>query len=98
MTTHWRFADDLARKFPRIRVDARALYYKQGKMYTCAGITAGIDLALALIEEDHGPGVALAVARESQSSPLQIQLGSRAPTRFAGRSSGDSDSHRAATR
>ncbi|MGA7624896.1 MAG: AraC family transcriptional regulator [Candidatus Acidiferrales bacterium] len=64
VTTHWRFADDLARKFPRIRVDARALYYKQGKMYTCAGITAGIDLAFALIEEDHGPGVALAVARE----------------------------------
>lgn len=64
VTTHWRFADDLARKFPRIRVDARALYYKQGKMYACAGITAGIDLAFALIEEDHGPGVALAVARE----------------------------------
>lgn len=93
VTTHWRFADDLARKFPRIRVDARALYYKQGKMYTCAGITAGIDLALALIEEDHGPGVALAVARElvvylkrpggqeQYSEPLRFQT--RASDRFA---------------
>jgi transcriptional regulator GlxA family with amidase domain len=93
VTTHWRFAEDLARKFPRIQVDARALFYKQGKMYTCAGITAGIDLSLALIEEDHGPGVALAVARElvvymkrpggqeQYSEPLRFQT--RATDRFA---------------
>jgi transcriptional regulator GlxA family with amidase domain len=64
VTTHWKHAEDLALKFPRLRVDASALYRNEGKMYTCGGITAGIDLSLALIEEDYGPSVALAVARE----------------------------------
>lgn len=64
VTTHWRFARDLARRFPRLRIDPDALFLKDGPFYTSAGITAGIDLALALIEEDHGPRVALSVARE----------------------------------
>src|ERR1051326_8224962 len=64
VTTHWRHAHDLARCFPQVRVDPNALYLKEGKYYTCAGITAGIDLSLALIEEDFGPRVALSVARE----------------------------------
>ena len=64
VTTHWRHARDLARHFPELRVDPSALYLKDGKFYTCAGIAAGIDLSLALIEEDFGPRVALSVARE----------------------------------
>ena len=64
VTTHWRFAQDLAKRYPKLRVDPNALFIKDGPMYTSAGVTAGIDLALALIEEDYGPGVALRVARE----------------------------------
>jgi len=64
VTTHWRFASDLSRRFPKLRVDANALYLKDGRYYSSAGITAGIDLALALIEEDLGPTSAVAVARE----------------------------------
>jgi transcriptional regulator GlxA family with amidase domain len=64
VTTHWRFASDLARRFPKLRVDSNALFLKDGRYYSSAGITAGIDLALALIEEDLGPTWALAVARE----------------------------------
>jgi transcriptional regulator GlxA family with amidase domain len=63
-TTHWNHAQDVAQRFPRVRLDANALYIKDGRFYTSAGITAGIDLALALIEEDLGPAIALAVARE----------------------------------
>lgn len=65
VTTHWRHARDLAQRFPRLQVDADGpLYVKDGAFYTSAGITAGIDLSLALIEEDYGPSVALSVARE----------------------------------
>jgi transcriptional regulator GlxA family with amidase domain len=93
VTTHWRHAGDLARQFPQLRVDPSALYLKEGKYYTCAGIAAGIDLSLALIEEDFGPRVALSVARElvvyvkrpgSQeqlSEPLRFQMLAR--DRFA---------------
>lgn len=63
-TTHWRHADALARAYPKIRVEADTLYIREDRIYTSAGITAGIDLALALVEEDHGPSLALAVARE----------------------------------
>jgi len=52
VTTHWRFASDLATRFPKLKVDANALYLKDGSFYSSAGITAGIDLSLALIEED----------------------------------------------
>ena len=64
VSTHWRFAHDLANRFPALNVDSNALFIKAGKFYTSAGITAGIDLALALIEEDYGRRVALSVARE----------------------------------
>jgi transcriptional regulator GlxA family with amidase domain len=64
VTTHWRFAADLGRRFPKLRVDANALFLKDGHFYTSAGVTAGIDLALALIEEDLGQTCALAAARE----------------------------------
>src|SRR6185437_6383695 len=62
VTTHWRFAADVARCFPRLNVDANSIFLKDGRYYTSGGITAGIDLALALVEEDLGPHVALTVA------------------------------------
>lgn len=64
VTTHWRWAKELARRHPAIQVDARSLYLRDGRFYTGGGITAGIDLALALVEEDLGPAIALATARE----------------------------------
>jgi transcriptional regulator GlxA family with amidase domain len=63
-TTHWRFADDVAARFPAVRLDRDAIFVRDGAMYTSAGITAAIDLALALIEEDYGPKLALWVARD----------------------------------
>ena len=64
VTTHWRLVADVARRFPRLRLIPNAIFIKDGPFYTSAGVTAGIDLSLALIEEDHGPRLALAVARE----------------------------------
>jgi len=93
VTTHWRQAAELSTKFPNLNVDGNSLYIKDGKFYTCAGVTAGIDLSLALIQEDFGPRVALSVARElvvylkrpggqeQFSEPLQYQTTSR--DRFA---------------
>jgi transcriptional regulator GlxA family with amidase domain len=81
------------RKFPKIRIDADAIYVRDGKFYTSAGITAGIDLSLALVTEDLGEKVALQVARElvvylkrpggqaQFSEPLQFQT--RASDGFA---------------
>ncbi len=63
-TTHWRHADALARRFPKVQVEPDTIYIRQGRISTSAGVTAGIDLALALVEEDHGQRLALAVARE----------------------------------
>jgi transcriptional regulator GlxA family with amidase domain len=62
-TTHWSFCDDLARSFPAVRVEADPIFVRDGSVWTSAGVTAGIDLALALVEEDLGRDVALAVAR-----------------------------------
>ena len=93
VTTHWMFSADLAKRYPELKVDANALYVRDGKFYTSAGITAGIDLALALIEEDFGAQVALSVARElvvfvkrpggqeQYSEPLKFQVEST--SRFA---------------
>lgn len=64
VTTHWRFAADVTRQFPKLRVEPNALFIRDGNIYTSAGVTAGIDLALALIEEDLGRKAALRVARD----------------------------------
>ena len=64
VATHWRFAEDVARRFPKLAVDADAIFVKDGPFYTSAGVTAGLDLALALVEEDHGSRLAIRVARE----------------------------------
>ncbi|WP_196807695.1 GlxA family transcriptional regulator [Candidatus Solirubrobacter pratensis] len=61
--THWELADDLAREFPAVEVDADAIFVADGGVYTSAGITAGIDLCLALVEADHGAELAREVAR-----------------------------------
>jgi transcriptional regulator GlxA family with amidase domain len=61
--THWSFCDRLAREYPRVTVRPDPIYLRDGSIYTSAGITAGIDLSLALVEEDHGHETALRIAR-----------------------------------
>lgn len=63
-TTHWRQAASLQRRYPAVRVEGDRIFVKDGPYWSSAGITAGIDLALALIEEDLGPDVSHATARE----------------------------------
>jgi transcriptional regulator GlxA family with amidase domain len=63
-TTHWRFAARLQAAYPAVRVDAERIFVKDGPVWSSAGVTSGIDLALALIEEDLGTAVAKAVARD----------------------------------
>jgi transcriptional regulator GlxA family with amidase domain len=63
VTTHWKIASELAARHPKARVEPDAIYVRDGTTYTSAGVTAGIDLALALIEEDHGVDVSREVAR-----------------------------------
>jgi transcriptional regulator GlxA family with amidase domain len=61
--THWSLCTELARRFPAVRVEADPIFVRDGTVWTSAGVTAGIDLALALVEQDLGRSVALAVAR-----------------------------------
>jgi transcriptional regulator GlxA family with amidase domain len=63
-TTHWQHAALLARAYPRIAVEPDALFVHEGRFHSSAGVTTGIDLTLALIEEDQGADVARAVARK----------------------------------
>ncbi|HEX6513378.1 MAG TPA: AraC family transcriptional regulator, partial [Chloroflexota bacterium] len=53
-TTHWMYAAELARRFPRVKVDPRVLYVEDGRIFTSAGTAAGIDLCLHLVRQDHG--------------------------------------------
>ncbi|MDQ7995223.1 MAG: GlxA family transcriptional regulator [Luteibacter sp.] len=62
--THWQWADRLAQLYPGLQVDAKSIFVRDGKIWTSAGVTAGIDLTLALIEEDLGHRVAIEVARQ----------------------------------
>ncbi|MGW3356954.1 GlxA family transcriptional regulator [Streptomyces bungoensis] len=92
-TTHWAYCDSLARRYPDIDVDPEPIYVKDGNIASSAGVTAGIDLALALIEEDLGRDAALQVARhlvvflrrpggQAQfSTQLAAQLAERHPLR-----------------
>jgi transcriptional regulator GlxA family with amidase domain len=92
-TTHWAWCDALSQLHPRIRVDADPIFVRDGQVFTSAGVTAGMDLALALVEEDFGRQVALDVARQlvlflrrpggqSQfSNQLAIQVADREPLR-----------------
>ncbi|MET8576235.1 GlxA family transcriptional regulator [Streptomyces sp. NPDC005012] len=92
-TTHWAYCDTLARRFPETEVAAEPIYVRDGPIATSAGVTAGIDLALALVEEDLGRDVALRLARylvvflrrpgdQAQfSTQLAAQLAERHPLR-----------------
>ena len=63
VATHWTRCEKLARKFPALTVEANPIFIQQGAVWTSAGVTAGIDLCLALVEEDLGRAIALEVAR-----------------------------------
>lgn len=62
-TTHWYVCEQMARDYPAVAVEPDPIYVRDGPVATSAGVTAGIDLALALVEEDHGRDVALTIAR-----------------------------------
>jgi transcriptional regulator GlxA family with amidase domain len=91
VATHWSKCVELAERYPRVKVDPDPIFIAQGRIYTSAGVTAGMDLALALVEEDHGRELAAQVARElvlflrrpggqSQfSTQLKAQLSDRQP-------------------
>jgi transcriptional regulator GlxA family with amidase domain len=63
VTTHWMYSERLAAAYPSIQVDSSLIFARDGNIYSSGGITAGIDLAMALVEEDHGREIILAVAR-----------------------------------
>jgi transcriptional regulator GlxA family with amidase domain len=62
-TTHWQLADKLAQRYPKIHVDGDRIYTQDGNIWTSAGVSTGVDLALAMVEEDHGHELALEIAR-----------------------------------
>jgi transcriptional regulator GlxA family with amidase domain len=90
-TTHWNWCQTLIKRAPRARVERDPIFVRDENVYTSAGVTAGMDLALALVEEDHGSRLALQVARnlvlylrrpggQSQfSAALSLQLTDRKP-------------------
>lgn len=92
-TTHWRYCDVLARENPDTSVEPDSIFVRDGKVWTSAGVTAGMDLALAMVEQDHGRRLALAAARmmviflkrpggQSQfSAQLAAQMAEREPLR-----------------
>jgi len=92
-TTHWNACALLAERYPKVRVDPDPIFVRDGCIWSSAGVTAGMDLALALVEQDHGRDVALGVARElvlflkrpggqaQFSAQLQAQLAEREPLR-----------------
>lgn len=61
-TSHWSACDQLARLFPRVEVDRNAIFVEDGRVWTSAGVTTGIDMALAIVEQDLGPATADAIA------------------------------------
>lgn len=87
VSTHWRFAQDVARRFSTLKVDPTSSFTKDGAFYSCGSGTAAVEMTLAMIEEDYGPSTALPIARElvmrirpfgdndSVDDPLQFQYG-----------------------
>ncbi|MDF2181155.1 GlxA family transcriptional regulator [Neptuniibacter sp. CAU 1671] len=64
ITTHWAYCADMQQQFPQLNIESDAIFIKQGNTYTSAGVTAGMDLSLALVEEDAGKKIAMSVARK----------------------------------
>jgi len=60
--THWSSCDRLGRSYPEVRVDREAIFVRDGRVWTSAGVTTGIDMALAMVEEDHGSRIADSIA------------------------------------
>lgn len=95
VTTHWAYASELAERFPTVRVVPDLLYVRDGELWSSAGVTAGIDLALAVVEHDHGADVAQLIARhlvmflrrpggQTQfATPIWTQRATTAPVRAA---------------
>ena len=71
-TTHWRYADLLQRRYPRINVQANALYADEGSLLTSAGSAAGLDMMLHLVRRDHGPRVCNQVAQRLVVPPHRV--------------------------
>ncbi|HEX7911892.1 MAG TPA: GlxA family transcriptional regulator [Paraburkholderia sp.] len=90
LTTHWAVAEALAEAHPSLTIDEDALYVRDGKLRTAAGVTAGLDLALALVEEDLGRDVARRVAAQLvmffKRPGGQLQFSQKGEARPAGRS------------
>ena len=90
ITTHWAAAEHLARRFPAVSVEEDALYVRDGKLRTAAGVTAGLDLALMLVEEDLGREVAMRVAAQLvmffKRPGGQLQFSRKGVARPSGRS------------
>jgi transcriptional regulator GlxA family with amidase domain len=63
-TVHWKYAHELAYRYPKLSVDPNPIWVQSGNIYTSSGFSAGIDLALAWVEEDHGSPIAVEAARE----------------------------------
>ena len=92
-TTHWAWCEHFAKRFPRVAIDAEPIFVRDGHIYTSAGVTTGMDLALAMVEEDHGHQIALEVARQlvlflrraggqaQFSAQLSVQAADREPLR-----------------
>ena len=89
--THWSRCEQLAQRYPLVRVDPDPIFVRDGDFWTSAGITAGIDLALAMTEADHGPEIARTVARQlvmfvqrpGGQAQFSTQLAAQRPTRAA---------------
>lgn len=86
-TTHWLTAAQLAAAHPEVDVDPDPIFIRSGRVWTCAGITSGMDMALAMVAEDHGQALALATARvmvmyvqrSGGQSQFSVPLSVRAP-------------------
>jgi transcriptional regulator GlxA family with amidase domain len=88
-TTHWSVCDTFASYFPSVQVETDRIFVRDGEVWTSAGVTTGMDLALALVEHDHGPELAQAAARElvmfvhrpSGTPQISAQMTVRRPVR-----------------
>lgn len=72
VTTHWSVAGELARRYPGVTVDPAPLYIRQGSIWTSGGVTAGIDMCLAMLEADHGRWLAARVAKQLALSRRRV--------------------------